>query len=104
MADHIKTCEHCFRFKAKEQREELKPLLATHPMELVHMDYLTIEGKDKDVNILVVTDHFTRFSQAFVMPNQMAPTSVKTPWEHYFVYYGIPVKILSNQGQILKVT
>ena len=42
MADHIKTCEHCLRFKAKEQREELKPLLATHLMELVHMDYLTI--------------------------------------------------------------
>ena len=50
MADHIKTCECCLRFKAMEQREELKPLLATHPMELTHMDYLTIEGKDKDVN------------------------------------------------------
>ena len=31
-------------------------------MELVHIDYLTIEsGKaNKVVNILVVTDHFTR--------------------------------------------
>ena len=29
------------------------------------MDYLTIDGKDKDVNILVVTYHFTRFSQVF---------------------------------------
>ena len=98
MADHIKTCEHCLGFKAKEQREELKPLLATHLMELVHMDYLTIEGKDKDVNILVVTDHFTRFSQAFVMPNQMAARTAKTLWEHYFVSYGIPEKILSDQG------
>ena len=69
MADHIKTCERCLRFKAKEQREELKPLLVIHPMELIYMDYLTIEGKDKDVNILVVKDHFTRFSQAFVTPN-----------------------------------
>ena len=92
-------CEYCLRFKAKDQREELKPLLATHPIELVHMDYLTIEGKDKDVNILVVTDHFTRFSQAFVTLNQMAATTAKTLWEHYFVYYGIPEKILSDQGQ-----
>ena len=96
MADHIKTCEHCLWFKAKEQREELKPLLAMHPMELVHMDYLTIEGKDKDVNILVVTDHFTRFFQAFVTPNQTAATTAKTLWKHY---YGIPEKILSDQGQ-----
>ena len=63
------------------------------------MDYLTIEGKDEDVNILVVRDHFTRFTQAFVMPHQAATTTAKTLWEHYFVYYGIPEKILSDQGQ-----
>ena len=68
-------------------------------MELVHMDYLTIEGKDKDVNILVVTDHFTRFSQAFVTPNQTAVVTAKTLWEHYFVYYGIPEKILNDQDR-----
>ena len=42
MADHINGCERYLRFKAKEHREELKPLLVTHPMVLVHMDCLTI--------------------------------------------------------------
>ena len=87
------------RFKAKEQREELKPLLATHPIELVHLDYLTIERKDQVVNILVFTDHFTRFSQPFVTPNQTAAVKAKTLWEHYFVYYWIPENILSDQGR-----
>ena len=34
---------------------------ATCPMELLHMDYLTIEANEggKDVHILVITDHFT---------------------------------------------
>ena len=34
---------------------------ATYPMELVHMDYLTIEATEggKDSHILVITDHFT---------------------------------------------
>ena len=34
---------------------------ATYPMELVHMDYLMIEANegDKELHILVITDHFT---------------------------------------------
>ena len=34
---------------------------ATHPMELVLMDYLIIKVNEggKDVHILVITDHFT---------------------------------------------
>ena len=34
---------------------------ATYPMELVHMDYLTIEATEggKDVYIFVITHHFT---------------------------------------------
>ena len=41
-------------------------------MELVHMDYLTIESnkQDKDVNILVVTDHFTRLAHALWHPHK----------------------------------
>ena len=33
---------------------------AMHPMELVHIDYLTIEANEggKDVHILLNTDHF----------------------------------------------
>ena len=33
---------------------------ATYPMELVHMDYLTIKANEgKGIHILVITDHFT---------------------------------------------
>ena len=53
-------------------KTELYPISTTHPLELVHMDFLTIEfGKtDKDGNILVVTDHFTHYAQAFITPSQ----------------------------------
>ena len=59
---HIKTCDRCLQFKAKPQHAELYPILTIHPMELVHINFLTVEsGKgDKEINILVVTDHFTR--------------------------------------------
>ena len=47
---------------------------ATYPMELVHMDYLTIEANEggKDVHILVITDHFTHYAQAIITSSQTA--------------------------------
>ena len=69
-------------------------------MELVHIDYLTIESnKSEDINILVVTDHFTRLAQAFITPSQTASVVAKTLWDKFFMYYGIPEKILSDQGR-----
>ena len=69
MEQHIKSCERCTRFKAKQEVAPLENIEASHPMELVHIDdYLTIESNKtvKDINILAVTDHFTRLAQAFV--------------------------------------
>ena len=57
---HLQGCDQCKWFKAHPQWEELYPILATYPLELVHMDFLTIENPKtgKDVNVLVITDHF----------------------------------------------
>ena len=61
MENHIQTCDRCLCFKSKPQKTESYPITATHVLELAHMDFLTIEsGKTgKDVNKLVVIDHFT---------------------------------------------
>ena len=102
---HIKQCDRCLKFKSKLQQTELHPIVATHSMELVHMDYLTVEsGKaNKDVNILVVTDHFTRYAQAFVIPMQTARVVAQTLWDKFFfVHYGSPEKILSDQDRCFK--
>ena len=101
---HIKSCLHCLRFKTQPERVELNPIIATRPLELVHSDYLTLEApegskSDKDINVLVITDHFTRYSQAHITPSQKAHVVAKTLWEHFFIHYGFPEKILSNQGR-----
>ena len=84
----------------KPQRASLNPTDVTHPLELIHMGYLTIEsGKgDKDIHVLVVTDHFTPYSQDYIVPTQMAGVVAKTLWEKFFVHYGLPEKILTDQG------
>ena len=73
-------------------------------MELVHIDYLTIEPpanskSDKDIYVIIITNHFTQYAQAHITSSQKAPVVAKTLWDHFFVYYGFPEKILSDQGQ-----
>ena len=73
---------------------------ATYPMELVHMDYLTIEANEggKDVHILVITDHFTHYAQALVTSSQTAKCTAQNLWEKFIVHYGLPEKILTERG------
>ena len=94
---HIKTCPRCPRFKAQPEKSELNPIIATRPLELVHIDYLTIEPppsykSDKDINILISTNHFTRYAQAYITPSQSTPAVAKTLWDNFFVHYGFPKK------------
>ena len=58
---HVKQCERCLKFKTLPKKAPMENKDATYPMELVHMDYSTIEANEsgKDVHILVLTDHFT---------------------------------------------
>ena len=70
----------------------------------MHIDYLTIEPpsksrSSKDVNILIITDHFTRYAQAHITSSQKAPIVAKMLWDHFFIHYGFPEKIISDQGQ-----
>ena len=99
--EYVKTCPRCLKFKAIPEKAELNIINVTRPLELVHIDFLTIEAprKDKDVNILVVMDHFTRYAQAYITRSQMAPVVANTLWEKFFVHYGFPEKILSDQGR-----
>ena len=72
----------------------------TYPMELMHMDYLTIEATEggKDIHILVITDHFTRYAQAIVTSLQTAKCTAQNLWDKFIVHYGFPKKILTDQG------
>ena len=71
--EHIGKCCPCLAFKAKQQKAPLKNIVATHPLELFHLDYLCLEpGKGLEENVLVITDHFTRYAQAYVTRTQMA--------------------------------
>ena len=95
----IRSCEHCMHFKMTPQHDEMYPIMATYPLELVHLDFLSIGGKEDILkNVLVVTDHFTRYAQCYVTSNQLAVTVAKTLVDKYFTNYGWPDKILTDRG------
>ena len=97
---YIQNCERCIRFKQKPEWAELKPLEASYPLELVHMDFLKIGGKDdKNTNVLVIMDHFTRYAQAYVTGNQQATTITRVFIDNFVTNYGWPTKILTDQAQ-----
>ena len=69
------------------------------PLELVHRDYLCLEpGKGLEENVLVVTAHFPRYAQAYVMKTQTIQMTAKSLWDKFIVHYGLPKKILMDQG------
>ena len=80
----------------------MQPILVSYLLELVHLDFLTLGGKmddSKSINVLIVTDHFTKYVQAYVTPKQTAVMVVRTLWENFLVYYGWLEKILTDQGK-----
>ena len=68
------------------------------------MDYLTIEATEgeKDIHILVITDHFTRYAQAIVTSSQTAKCTAQNLWDKFIVHYGLPEKTLTDQGHNLE--
>ena len=65
----------------------MQPILVSYPMELFHLDFLTLGGKvddNRSVNILIVTDHFMKYAQAFVTQKQTAVMVPRTLWENFW--------------------
>ena len=84
--EHIHTCGRCEHFKQLPSIKEISQTEVSYQMEIVHADFLIIGGKKdirKYINILVVTDHFTHYAQAYVTSSQTVVTAAKTLFDEY---------------------
>uniref|UniRef100_A0A9J8CSN7 Gypsy retrotransposon integrase-like protein 1 n=1 Tax=Cyprinus carpio carpio TaxID=630221 RepID=A0A9J8CSN7_CYPCA len=98
--EKIKTCERCVRRKAfPEKAAEMVNIKTTRPLELVCMDFLSLEpDRSNTKDILVITDHFTKYAVAVPTRNQKAQTVARCLWENFLVHYGFPERLHSDQG------
>ena len=98
--DWIKKCDRCLRRKTStNSRAPLVNVQTSYPLELVCFDFLALEtSKGGFSNILVVTDHFTKFALAIPTHNQTAKTTADAIFNNFIVHYGIPTRLHSDQG------
>lgn len=99
--DYCKSCVRCIKRKTLPKRvAPLSHLQSDGPLDLVCMDFLSIEPDSNNTeNVLVITDHYTRYAQAFPTKDQKASTVAKVLLEKYFVHYGLPKRMHSDQGR-----
>lgn len=98
----ITKCERCVVAKGTylPVKTPMGSILATRPLEVLAMDFTLLEpATDGRENVLVLTDVFTKFTIAIPTRDQKATTVVKSLIKDWFLVYGIPQRIHSDQGK-----
>ena len=98
--ERVQSCDRCIRRKtAPVKAANLVNITSSAPMELVCFDYLSLErSKGGYENILVITDHFSRYAQAIPTRNQTAQTTARVLFDNFFIHCGFPAKLHSDKG------
>ena len=105
MQDVQKWCKNCERCMiGKAPIPSIKPptgnLIAHNPLEILAIDFTLLEkASDGRENVLVMTDIFTKYVQAIPTRDQKASTVAKILVREWFVRFGIPKRIHSDQGR-----
>ena len=104
MRQVIKACRCCLQYEGGTPRAPLCPIVATAPLDLLHVDFTSIETmmeldqSPRVTNILVFQDHFTKHVLAYVTPNQTAKTITKFLYGGYISIFGALARLLSDRG------
>ena len=104
MRQVIRACTHCLQYEGGIPKAPLCPIVATAPLDLLHVDFTIIETTlepnqmPRVANILVFQDHFTKHVLAYVTPDQTAKTVAKFLYGGYVSIFGALARLLSNRS------
>ena len=84
----VNAYDRCIKRKSPtNNRAPLVSITTQQPLELVTMDFLTLEmSKGGFQNILVITDHFTKYAVAVPTKNQTAKTTADALCYNFIVH------------------
>ena len=103
MRQVIKACRHCLQYEGGTPKAPLCPIVATAPLDLLHVDFTSIKTTmeldklTRVANILVFQDHFTKYVLAYMTPDQTVKTITKFLYGGYISIFGAPARLLSDR-------
>ena len=94
----IKNCNRCVVAKAgRKLHMKMGSLLADQPLDVLAVDFTVLEPACGMENVLVCTDVFSNFNQAFPTKDQTARTVARVLVKEWFIRFGVPKRIHSAQ-------
>ena len=100
VASYINSCPRYLRRMSQSDQAPLLNIEVNQSLELIHFYYLKIGPSKGNVeNVLINTDHFTRYAQTFPSKTQPALATAKLLWNSFILHYGFPSKIITDQGR-----
>ena len=100
--DWCRDCAACASRKTPtpKVRAPLQPIATSYPMQLVATDILgpLPESPGSNSYIVVVADYFTRYVEAYAIPNQEAVTVAQRLVDEFFLRFSPPARLHSDQG------
>ena len=101
--DWCKKCDLCAARKKpqKTPRAAMKKYNVGAPLERVALDILgpLPESEKSNKYILVVADYYTKWTEAYAIPNQEAETVAKIVVDEFVSRFGVPRQLHSDQGR-----
>ena len=104
MRQVIKAYKCCLQYEGGIPKAPWCPIVATAPLDLLHVDFTSTETTLelnqllRVTNALVFQDHFTKHILVYVTPDQTAKTVTKFLYGGYIFIFGAQARLLSERG------
>ena len=104
MRQVIRACKHCLQYEGGTPKAPLGPIVPTTPLDLLHVDFTSIETtlelnqSPRVTNVLVLQDHFTKHILVYVTPDQTVIAITKFLYGGYISIFGALARLLSGRG------
>ena len=101
MRQTISACTCCLQYEGGFLKAPLCPIVATAPLDLLHVDFTSIETtlepnqSPRVTNVLVFRDHFMK--HVCMTPDQTVKTVTKFLYRGYISIFGAPARFLSDR-------
>jgi predicted aspartyl protease len=104
IGEYIRSCEECSKFNIRRTKSPglLHPIeYPQGPLELVSMDFwgpTPQYSTNGNRYILVIMDYYTKYVVAMPLPNNTAITTANVFVEDFVFKYGVPRRLITDQG------